>query len=80
MGRADADIILDDGEVSRHHACLEIHGAKVVLRDLGSTNGTFINDTKITQTELENRAEFRLGGTRLMLILTDTESDMGTAG
>jgi len=41
----------------------------VVLKDLGSTNGTFINDQKIAQTELENRAEFRIGGTVLMLIL-----------
>jgi len=78
IGRGDADIVLNDSEISRQHACLEIHGPKVVLKDLGSTNGTFLNDVKIAQSEIDNRSEFRVGGTRLMLILTDTESDLET--
>lgn len=76
LGRGEADVVLNDNEVSRQHACLEIHGAKVVLKDLGSTNGTFVNDTKVSQCELENRGEFRVGGTRLMLILTEEEQDL----
>ena len=76
IGRGDADIVLNDAEISRQHACLEVHGAKVVLRDLGSTNGTFLNEVKITQGEIENRSEFRVGGTRLMLIVTETEQDL----
>jgi pSer/pThr/pTyr-binding forkhead associated (FHA) protein len=55
-----------------------VHGARVVLKDLGSTNGIFVNDVKVSQSEIENRAEFRLGGTRLMLIMTDTTSDQET--
>jgi pSer/pThr/pTyr-binding forkhead associated (FHA) protein len=74
--RGDADVVLNDDEVSRQHSCLEIHGAKVVLKDLGSTNGTFVNETKIAQCEIDNRGEFRVGGTRLMLIITDEESDL----
>ncbi len=76
LGRGEADIVLNDNEVSRQHSCLEIHGAKVVLKDLGSTNGTFVNETKIAQCEIDNRGEFRVGGTRLMLIITDEESDL----
>ncbi len=76
LGRSDADIVLNDPEISRQHAAIEVHGAKVVLKDLGSTNGTFINDVKIAQTEIDNRAEFRVGGTVLMLIMTDAEPDL----
>lgn len=70
IGRVESDINLDDPEVSRHHARLEILGLRVVVRDLGSTNGTFVNEVKVAEAELEDRSEFRLGGTRLMLILT----------
>jgi pSer/pThr/pTyr-binding forkhead associated (FHA) protein len=80
IGRGDADIILNDSEISRQHACIEVHGTKVVLRDLGSTNGTFLNEVKITQSEIENRSEFRVGGTRLMLIVTETEQDLEPVG
>jgi hypothetical protein len=38
----------------------------------------FVNEVKVSQAEIENRTEFRLGGTRLMLILTETESDLET--
>ncbi|OLD64587.1 MAG: hypothetical protein AUI47_05230 [Acidobacteria bacterium 13_1_40CM_2_68_5] len=78
LGRGEADIVLNDTEISRQHACIEIHGSRVVLKDLGSTNGTFVNDVKVSQGEIENRTEFRLGGTRLMLILTEVKGDLET--
>jgi predicted Zn finger-like uncharacterized protein len=78
LGRGDADIVLNDTEVSRQHAAIEVHGARVVLRDLGSTNGIFVNEVKVSQSEIENRTEFRLGGTRMMLIMTDTSADLET--
>ena len=34
-------------QVSRHHCLLEIHPPTVRVRDLGSTNGTFVNGEKI---------------------------------
>lgn len=78
LGRGEADIVLNDTEVSRQHAAIEVHGGRVVLKDLGSTNGIFVNDVKVSQSEIENRTEFRLGGTRLMLIMTDTTTDLET--
>lgn len=48
VGRApDADVVLDDGQVSRHHARVSptAHGA--VVEDLGSSNGTFINHAEL---------------------------------
>jgi protein kinase-like protein/type III secretion system (T3SS) inner membrane Yop/YscD-like protein len=68
-----ADFELADGEVSRTHAVLECHGRRVVLRDLGSTNGTFVGERRVEEAELPNRSEFRVGRTRLMLILADED-------
>lgn len=73
LGRADCDIILDDPESSRQHATLEILGSRVVVTDLGSTNGTFVQGERIENAELENHNEFRIGEHVLMLIVTDRE-------
>lgn len=71
IGRTEADLVLNDSEVSRHHARLEIKGLNVTLRDLKSTNGTYINEQRITTAVLANQTEFRVGASTLMLILTD---------
>lgn len=73
LGRAGADINLDDAEASRQHAAVEILGDHAILRDLGSTNGTFVDSQRIQQHVLANQAEFRIGSHVLMLIVTDVE-------
>ncbi len=45
---ADNDIVLDDDQVSRHHARLYRDGNRVILEDLGSTNGTLVNKHRIS--------------------------------
>lgn len=73
IGRSDADIIVKDLEASRQHARLDVMGDRVILRDLSSTNGTFVNEQRITTMALENQQEFRIGTTIFMLIITDVE-------
>ncbi|HEU5161868.1 MAG TPA: FHA domain-containing protein, partial [Thermoanaerobaculia bacterium] len=74
IGRSEADIALDDAEASREHAALEIRGSNVILEDLGSTNGTFVNGKRIDEpVELQNQQEFVVGMTTLMLIVTPLE-------
>lgn len=41
-------IAINDAEVSRHHARMTLQGGKVVLEDLGSTNGTAVNGNRIS--------------------------------
>ncbi|MFC7245647.1 FHA domain-containing protein [Catellatospora aurea] len=44
-----AAVKLDDSSVSRRHAQLEMIGDYLVLTDLGSTNGTYVNDQRLTR-------------------------------
>jgi hypothetical protein len=48
VGRnSEAEIFLVDPSVSRNHAVLEFRGNDVVVRDAGSTNGTFVNGERV---------------------------------
>jgi len=73
IGRTGADLNLDDAEASSQHAAVEILGENAILRDLGSTNGTFIELDRIQQHVLNNHMEFRIGSHVLMFIVTDVE-------
>jgi predicted Zn finger-like uncharacterized protein len=73
IGRSGADINIDDPESSRQHAALEIVGDVAILRDLGSTNGTWIELERIEQHQLGNQQEFRIGSHVLMFIVTEVE-------
>jgi predicted Zn finger-like uncharacterized protein len=74
IGRQGADISLEDDEASRQHSAIEILGDHAILRDLGSTNGTFVDASRIEQHVLTNQMEFRIGGHVLMFIVTSVES------
>ena len=73
IGRSGADINLDDPEASRQHAAVEVLGDHAILRDLGSTNGTFIELDRVEQEVLNNHTEFRIGSHVLMFIVTDID-------
>ena len=73
IGRVGADINLDDPEASRQHAAVEILGDHAVLRDMGSTNGTFLDGNRVEQELLSNHMEFRIGSHVLMFIITSVE-------
>ncbi len=73
LGRTGADLDIDDTEASRQHAVLEILGEHAILRDLDSTNGTFVDGARIQQQVLKNQMEFRIGNHVLMFIVTATD-------
>ncbi len=63
IGKApDNDFVVDDAHVSRHHARLtrQADGC-LFLEDLGSTNGTFVNDIQIAQKRITPADTVRLG-------------------
>jgi predicted Zn finger-like uncharacterized protein len=70
IGRGKVDLIIPDKEISRKHVAVEVRNDKVFLRDLGSTNGTLVNNEKVSITEITDQVEFKIGQTTLMLITT----------
>ena len=68
VGRAmDNMIRLEDGTVSHHHAMFVLDATDYKLRDLNSTNGTFINNEKITETVLKPGQTLRFGQVELRI-------------
>jgi pSer/pThr/pTyr-binding forkhead associated (FHA) protein len=68
LGRDDsADIVVDDPGVSRRHSEIRVtnDGPHLVtsIRDLNSTNGTFVNGDRITSTRLEDGDQVTIGRT-----------------
>lgn len=69
IGRSpQSDLYIEDPLVSARHAQIDIEppaaaGAppRYVLRDLGSTNSTFLNDAKVESQELRNQDRLRFG-------------------
>ncbi len=62
--RSDSDIVLKDGQVSGHHMRITRSGAGFRAADLGSTNGTIVNGTQISQETEINRGDLILLGTK----------------
>ncbi|MBN2083825.1 MAG: FHA domain-containing protein [Anaerolineales bacterium] len=60
IGRApECNIVIDETGISRHHAQVEFVEGRTMLKDLGSRNGTFVNDVRI-ETSTEIKADDRI--------------------
>ena len=78
IGKSSAcQLVLDDPQVSRRHAAVDLHGRGVKVVDLGSTNGTRINGVRVLEAMLEPNDRLTVGGTTLRL---DVSSPRGDAG
>jgi len=66
----DSDIFLDDVTVSRRHAEFyrEAGGGRFVVRDVGSLNGTYVNGSRIEETELRGGDDVQIGKFRLQFL------------
>lgn len=65
VGRStDANAKVDDNELSRKHFTVTKTDAGFSLKDLGSTNGTAINGTRVTEQILRPNDEIRAGNSR----------------
>jgi pSer/pThr/pTyr-binding forkhead associated (FHA) protein len=68
IGRVDDNTLqIADPSVSSHHCEVQLHGSEILIRDLNSTNGSFINGEKITEKVLKPGQTLRLGQVELKL-------------
>lgn len=71
--REDSDIVLADGSVSSLHAWIIEDGGSYRLMNILSTNGSYVNDQRVTEAVLSHGDRLRFGGVELQL-------HTGTAG
>jgi pSer/pThr/pTyr-binding forkhead associated (FHA) protein len=70
VGREHADLTIADAELSRRHAVLRATNAGVVIDDLGSLNGTFVNDQRISGATVVSPDDgIRVGASWLKVVL-----------
>ncbi|MFO7956665.1 MAG: FHA domain-containing protein [Candidatus Brocadiia bacterium] len=68
-----ADVALMDPAISRKHVVFSREGSTIRVEDLGSTNGTFVNEERIDSAEVRPGDCVRVGATRLYMSLPDRE-------
>jgi transcriptional regulator with AAA-type ATPase domain len=66
-------VVLPERGVSRHHAAILIEGSGLVVEDLGSKNGTFVNDERVTRSAL--RAGDRVAFGQVVLEVEEVDED-----
>jgi len=67
IGRGQqADIQVIDEGISRRHAEIKHEGENILIRDLGSTNGTYCNGEKITEYQLSDGDKIQVGSTTIL--------------
>jgi pSer/pThr/pTyr-binding forkhead associated (FHA) protein len=68
IGRVEDNTFhIADPSISSHHCEIQLRGSDIVIRDLNSTNGTFINGNKIEESILKPGQILRLGQVELKL-------------
>ncbi len=67
----DADLVLPDEAVSRRHARLAFEGDELVVEDLGSTNGTYLNGARVTRGRVSEGDRLLVGGSLFKVVARD---------
>lgn len=73
----DADLVIPDELVSRRHARLAFEGEELVVEDLGSTNGTYLNGMRITRGRVAEGDRLLVGGSIMKVVAADRGSPAG---
>lgn len=76
LGRdSDCDITIPGTHLSRRHAEIAVSNNKLIVRDLGSANGTYVNEQRITEIELHHGDEVRFDVLTFRVESPDQDTD-----
>jgi Nif-specific regulatory protein len=80
IGRqAGATLKIGNASVSRRHAIIERDGDRFVIADLGSRNGTFVNDVPVRRRELQHGDRVRIGDSQFFFLYEETDEPARTS-
>lgn len=72
IGRGeDAQISFEDRWLSRQHCEIDCFDGQLIVRDLGSRHGTYVNDLQIDESPLNFNDQLRIGLTKFVVKSTD---------
>ncbi|MFD5276789.1 FtsK/SpoIIIE domain-containing protein [Pseudarthrobacter sp. NPDC058362] len=71
LGRSGARILIQDPELSRLHARLEVTDSHISITDLDSANGTYVDGQRVRSAVVSTASTIRCGNTRLALAFDD---------
>jgi DNA-binding NtrC family response regulator len=74
----DNDVVITDGFVSSFHAQVFARGERLFVRDLDSTNGTFVKGIRVIEAELTPGVELKVGKTVLAVVTRESEERVST--
>jgi pSer/pThr/pTyr-binding forkhead associated (FHA) protein len=69
------DIVIDNLAVSGEHAAILMNGAEVVLEDLNSTNGSYVNGKAIKKQALQNGDAIEIGKYKIKFVADQAADD-----
>jgi len=80
IGRqAGATLKIGNASVSRRHAVIEKEGDRFIIADLGSRNGTFVNDVPVRRRELQHGDRVRIGDSQFFFLFEDSDEPARTS-
>lgn len=74
-----ATLKIANASVSRRHAMIEKDGDRFVIADLGSRNGTFVNDIPVRRRELQHGDRVRIGESQFFFLFEDSDEPARTS-
>ena len=77
--REDCNLRIPLGDVSRQHCSISQEGGRLLLQDLGSSNGTYVNGRRVREAELKPGDQIRIGSLRFIVQVDGepAEADVG---
>ncbi len=74
------DLVLDEQTISRKHASIALEGESIIVRDLGSRNGTFVGGRRVDVSKIEPGQDIRIGTYRITVYRKEPPQSEVAAG